>query len=61
MRQENITENDEGGKDAKKMKEKGERNGLVSMEGDGAVIVTEDGQDFLIQAPKLYLVNSVVS
>lgn len=31
---------------AKRMQEKGARNVLVSMAGDGAVLVTEDGQEF---------------
>ena len=41
------------------MQEKGARNVLVSMAGDGAVLVTEDGQEFRADAPKGKLVNSV--
>lgn len=44
---------------AKRMQEKGARNVLVSMAGDGAVLVTEDGQEFRAEAPKGKLVNSV--
>ena len=44
---------------AKRMQEKGARNVLVSMAGDGAVLVTEDGQEFRADAPKGKLVNSV--
>jgi len=44
---------------AKKMQEKGARNVLVSMAGDGAVLVTENGQVFMAEAPKGKVVNSV--
>ncbi len=44
---------------AKKMQEKGARNVLVSMAGDGAVLVTEDGKEFRAQAPKGKVINSV--
>lgn len=44
---------------AKKLQEKGARNVLVSMAGDGAVLVTEDGQVFCAEAPKGKVVNSV--
>lgn len=44
---------------AKKLQEQGARNVLVSMAGDGAVLVTEDGQEFKAQAPKGKLKNSV--
>ena len=44
---------------AKKLQEKGARNVLVSMAGDGAVLVTEDGQEFRAAAPKGKVVNSV--
>ena len=40
-------------------RKKGARNVLVSMAGDGAVLVTEDGQEFRADAPKGKLVNSV--
>lgn len=44
---------------ARKLQEKGARNVLVSMAGDGAVLVTEDGQEFRAEAPKGKVVNSV--
>ena len=43
---------------AKKLQEKGARNVLVSMAGDGAVLVTEDGNEFRAEAPKGKVVNS---
>ncbi len=44
---------------AKKMQEKGARNVLVSMAGEGAVLVAEDGSIFKAEAPKGEVVNSV--
>ena len=44
---------------AKKLQEKGARNVLISMAGDGAILVTEDGKVFSCPAPKGTLVNSV--
>ena len=44
---------------AKKFQEEGARNVLVSMAGRGAVLVTEDGQVFELDAPKGELKNSV--
>ena len=44
---------------ARKLQEKGARNVLVSMAGDGAVLVTEDGNRFCAEAPKGKVVNSV--
>lgn len=44
---------------AKKMQEKGARNVLVSMAGDGAVLVAEDGGIFQSEAPEGKVVNSV--
>ena len=44
---------------AKKMQEKGARNVLVSMAGDGAVLVAEDGSIFQSEAPKGKVVKSV--
>ena len=44
---------------AEKLQEKGARNVLVSMAGDGAVLVTEDGNEFRAEAPKGKVVNSV--
>lgn len=44
---------------AKKLQEMGARNVLVSMAGDGAVLVAEDGSVFQSEAPKGKVVNSV--
>ena len=44
---------------AKKLQEKGARNVLVSMAGDGAILLTEANAIFRCAAPKGTLVNSV--
>lgn len=44
---------------AKKLQEQGARNVLVSMAGDGAVLVAEDGTVYQSQAPQGKVVNSV--
>lgn len=44
---------------AKKLVEMGARNVMVSMAGDGAVLVTEDGQVYEANAPKGEVKNSV--
>lgn len=44
---------------AKKLKEMGAKNVLVSMAGDGAVLVTEKEEVFISKAPKGAVVNSV--
>ena len=44
---------------AKKLQDQGARNVLVSMAGQGAVLVTEDEQVFEAKAPKGTLVNGV--
>lgn len=44
---------------AKKLQEKGARNVIVSMAGEGAVFVGEDGSVFESEAPKGRVVNSV--
>ena len=44
---------------ARKLQEQGARNVLVSMAGEGAVFVGEDGSVFMTEAPKGTLVNSV--
>ena len=44
---------------AKKLQEMGARNVLISMAGDGAILLTEDGKDYFSPAPKGKLVNSV--
>ena len=44
---------------AKKLQEKGAKNVLVSMAGEGAVLVTEDGMEYRAEAPKGKVINSV--
>lgn len=44
---------------AKKLKEMGARNVLISMAGDGAIFITEDNRIIKSEAPKGKLVNSV--
>ena len=44
---------------AKKLREQGARNVLVSMAGQGAVLVTEEGHIYEAEAPKGTLVNGV--
>ena len=44
---------------AKKLQEMGARNVLVSMAGDGAVLVSEYGEEYKAESPKGKLVNSV--
>lgn len=44
---------------AKKLQEQGARNVLVSMAGEGAVLVAEDGSVYESAAPKGHVVNSV--
>ena len=44
---------------AKKLQEQGARNVLVSMAGEGAVLVAEDGNVYESVAPKGHVVNSV--
>lgn len=43
----------------KKLQEMGARNVLISMAGEGAVLITEDGQVYQSPAPKGVLVNGV--
>ena len=44
---------------AKKLQEKGAQNVLISMAGDGAILLTSTGEIFQCPAPKGRLVNSV--
>lgn len=44
---------------AHKLQEKGARNVLVSMAGEGAVLLTEDGREYQSGAPEGKVVNSV--
>lgn len=44
---------------AKKLQEKGAQNVLISMGGDGAILLTAEGKSYKCDAPKGTLVNSV--
>ena len=44
---------------AKKLQDLGARNVLISMAGDGAMLITEDGQRFRVGVPKGTVKNSV--
>lgn len=44
---------------AKKLQEKGAKNVLISMAGDGAILLTAEGKHYKSPAPKGTLVNSV--
>lgn len=44
---------------AKKLQELGARNVVISMAGDGAILITEDGEVSKLDVPKGQLVNSV--
>ena len=54
-----IREKDEVITYAKKLQDMGARNVLVSMAGDGAVLVAEDGTTYQTEAPKGNVKNSV--
>lgn len=54
-----LQEKDEVISYAKKLQEKGARNVLVSMAGEGAVLITEDSQIFCADAPKGEVISSV--
>ena len=54
-----LSTDDEIAEYAKKLQEKGARNVLVSMAGDGALLLTEDGQIMRHAAPKGKVKNSV--
>lgn len=55
----NLSTRDEVIPYGSKMQEKGARNVLISMAGEGAVLVAEDGQVYTSPAPKGTLVNGV--
>lgn len=55
----NLSTRDEVIPYGRKMQEKGARNVLISMAGEGAVLVAEDGQVYTSPAPKGTLVNGV--
>lgn len=44
---------------ARKLQEKGARNILVSMAGEGAVLIDENGREYMSEAPKGKVVNAV--
>lgn len=54
-----IKEKDDVIRYAKQLQEKGAKNVLVSMAGDGAVLVADDGSIYRSEAPKGKVVNSV--
>ncbi|MGN0342382.1 MAG: 1-phosphofructokinase [Roseburia sp.] len=54
-----LTDKDQVITYAKKMQQRGAQNVLVSMAGDGAVLVTEDGAEYRMNAPEGQVVNSV--
>lgn len=54
-----LKDKDEVIKYAKKLQEMGARNVLISMAGDGAVLVSEDGTTYKTEAPKGKVKNSV--
>ena len=54
-----ITSKDDVIRYAHKLQEMGARNVLVSMAGEGAVLVTENGEEYRASAPKGILKNSV--
>lgn len=54
-----LTSRDEIAPYAKRLQEMGARNVLVSMAGEGAVLLDEEGQVFKLPAPKGRLVNAV--
>lgn len=55
----NLSTRDEVIPYGRKMQEKGARNVLISMAGEGAVLIAEDGQVYTSPAPKGILVNGV--
>lgn len=54
-----LKTDDEIEEHAKKLQEKGARNVLISMAGDGAMLITEDGQRMRVGVPKGTVKNSV--
>lgn len=54
-----LKTDDEIEEHAKKLQEMGARNVLISMAGDGAMLITEDGQRFRVGVPKGKVKNSV--
>ncbi len=54
-----LKTDDEIEEHAKKLQEMGARNVLISMAGDGAMLITEDGQRFRVGVPEGTVKNSV--
>ena len=54
-----LKTDDEIEEHAKKLQDMGARNVLISMAGDGAMLITEDGQRFRVGVPKGKVKNSV--
>ena len=54
-----LTTDEEIIEHAKKLQEKGAQNVLISMAGDGAILLTAEGKHYKSPAPKGKLVNSV--
>ena len=54
-----LTTDDELEEHAKKLQEMGARNVLISMAGDGAMLIAETGEKFRIGVPKGTVKNSV--
>lgn len=54
-----LKTNDEIIKYAKELQKRGARNVLISMAGDGAILVTEDGKTYISATPKGTVKNSV--
>lgn len=54
-----LNTDDEIEEHAKKLQEMGARNVLISMAGDGAMLITEDGQRFRVGVPEGTVKNSV--
>ncbi len=54
-----LKTDDEIEEHAKKLQEMGARNVLISMAGDGSMLITEDGQRFRVGVPKGTVKNSV--
>ena len=54
-----LKNNDEIIHYAKELQKRGARNVLISMAGDGAILVTEDGETFISATPKGTVKNSV--
>ena len=54
-----LKTDDEIEEHARKLQDMGARNVLISMAGDGAMLITEDGQRFRVGVPKGKVKNSV--